>query len=142
MTKSIINKIQSRVSRTDSALKRFQETYAQTVLLLQRDAQQFGEAMRALAEVKNILDEIQGEMSAGVGHLVEGGELLEQIEHDHAHAATLILNLVEVYMQSDYGVLVQALAELDDKLLPGALMALGPEGRGRLAKVLGQLDDD
>ena len=135
-TQSIINSIQKRVRSTDTALKKFQETYQKTVPILQADTQQFGEALRALGEVKNILDEIQSEMAAGVGHLVEEQESLERIEHDHAHAATLIIHLIEVYMQSDYSILVQALETIEPEPRRKALEALTKEQRKELLEVL------
>ena len=140
--RSIIDKIQDRVRIRHKALTDFQEIYEKTVPLLQSDVIQFGEALVALDKIKAVLDEIQGEMAAGLGHLAEGREVLEELLDGHAHDATLVVNLVEVFMKSDYRVLAQALEVIEDETRLEALRSLSREGKEKILADLERLKSD
>lgn len=140
--RSIIDKIRNRVRVRHKALVGFQEIYEKTVPLLRSDIEQFGEALEALGAVKQILDEIQGEMATGLGHLAEGGELLEELVDGHAHDATLVVNLVEVFMKSDYKVLAQTLEVVSDEARLEALRSLSRQGREKILADLKQIEGD
>jgi len=141
VTKTIVDKIVQRATLNHNKLVTFAETYERVMPVLSNDVEDMGAALRGLDELKNVLDDIHKEMSAGVGNLSEGADLLQELLNGSANTTLLMSNIVEVFFKSDYKILVQVLMELDPPLRRQAFDQLPIELRQELLQELMFISD-
>jgi hypothetical protein len=137
---SVINTIQRRFDNELQQLQQFVETYEATVPVLDKKTNEFKEALHELEEWRDRLNNIYLTMSAGVGNLKEGDILLQELYDGSATSVTLLNRLVDVFMQGDYSILVQALTVLDPPLRLGAMKSLDRDTRDDLLDILLQVN--
>ena len=136
MTRTIVNKIIERARLDHNKLVTLAETYERVMPVLNEDIEDMGAALRGLDELKIVLDDIHKEMSAGVGNLAEGSDLLQELVNGSANTTLLMSNIVEVFFKSDYKILVQVLMELDPPMRRQAFDDLPIELRQELLREL------
>lgn len=141
MTKTILNKLVPRVKRRDKKIARAERTFNRVLPPLKEDVIDLGVAVRGLEELIRIFTDIYLDLSSGVGHLEEAGEELTEARMEHAQDATVIMNLIPVFMKSHPDILTQVLETIDDQPLRDALAALEPKKRRALLNELHAMDN-
>lgn len=141
-TKTVINKIQQRVNPEFRQLQQVSDTIDSVVDSLGGDVRDYDAAMRGLDEIREVFNDIRGGIQAAYGNLLEGQELLNELVDGSANTVVLVNNLINVFMKSDYSILVQALYTLDPILRREALGKLPPEMKRKLVVELGELGND